>query len=120
MSWDAYFDGEAWNYTHNTNGMIAAAYESVTGEKTEPSDFPLLGAVIGPVWWKRLDGMTGQQGAVYLGQIIEGLEADPARFRAMSPANGWGDYDGLLKTLREMLRQSESACCDVRRWSASG
>lgn len=119
MSWDAYFDGGAWNYTHNTNRMIAAAYEAATGETTEQCGGS-LGAIIGPAWWNRLNGMTGRDGAAYLGQIISGLESDPDRFRAMNPANGWGDYDRLLDVLREMKRTGEAACCDVRRWDVSG
>ncbi len=119
MSWDAYFDGRDWNYTHNTNGMIAAAYEAVSGEETEQCDGP-LGPVIGAAWWDRLNGMTGPQGAEYLGAIIKGLEADPDRYRAMNPENGWGGYDTLLGTLREMRDHSAQACCDKRRWDASG
>lgn len=120
MSWDAGFDGQGWNYTHNTNKMIAAAYEAATGIKTEPSDFPILGPIIGPTWWKRLDGMTGREGSEYLGQIIHGLETFPEQYRAMNPSNGWGDYDSLLQVLREMKKASDGACCDVRRWWASG
>jgi hypothetical protein len=97
----ATYDVEDWNYTHNTNGMIAAAYEAVSGEQTEECDGP-LGPVIGAAWWRRLDGASGGDGAAYLGQIIKGLEADPERFRAMNPENGWGDYDRLLKVLHDM------------------
>jgi hypothetical protein len=120
MSWDAEFDGGSWNYTHNTNGMIAAAYEAMTGTVTEPSDFPILGKIIGPTWWDRLEGMTGSEGSEYLGQIIKGLEADPVRYQAMDPPNGWGSYVGVLIVLRQMKTASDNACCDVRRWHASG
>ena len=68
MSWDADFDGRSWNYTHNTNALIAAAYGAVTGEQTEQCSGP-LGPVIGAAWWGRLKGMTGRQGAEYLGSI---------------------------------------------------
>jgi hypothetical protein len=91
----------SWNYTHNTNGMIASAYEAVSGEAT-PECGGSLGPVIGAAWWGRLSGADGPAGAAYLGQIIKGLEADPGRFRAMNPENGWGDYEGLLGVLREM------------------
>jgi len=120
MSWDAYFDCQSWNYTHNTNDMIAAAYEAVTAERTDVYDDHLISKIIGPAWWKRLDGKTGREGAAYLAQIIKGMEADPARFRAMNPENGWGSYDSLLTVLREMRAAGEAACCDVRRWEASG
>ena len=96
MSWDAeliddrgHVEG-SFNYTHNTNGMIAAAYEAATGEQTGQCDGP-LGPVIGAAWWRRLDGADGAQGRAYLAGIIKGLESDPERFRAMNPENGWGD-----------------------------
>lgn len=105
-----------WNYTHNTNGMIAAAFEAVSGEATEQAGGP-LGRVIGAAWWDRLDGATGEAGREYLSRIIEGLEADPARFQAMNPPNGWGDYDSLLKVLREMR---DAVPAEPSIWHVSG
>lgn len=98
MSWDASLHLASrpdicigdWNYTHNTNSMILAAYELVTGN------------VIGTAWWHRLNEASGEDGREYLSQIIKGLEAQPERFRLANPPNGWGDYDSLLKVLREM------------------
>jgi hypothetical protein len=31
------------------------------------------------------------------------LEAEPGRFRAMNPPNGWGTYEGLLRCARDYL-----------------
>lgn len=107
MSWDAYLTDDRghsegdWNYTHNTNDMIAAALLAHTGEET-PECGGSLGPFIGPAWWDRLDGATGEDGKRYLAAIIGGLEADPDRYRAMNPPNGWGDYDQLVGILREM------------------
>jgi hypothetical protein len=122
MSWDAdlyddrgHLEG-SFNYTHNTNGMIAAAYEAASGEDTEQCRGS-LGPLIGPAWWDRLDGASGPDGAAYLAAIIKGLEADPARFRAMNPANGWGDYDRLLAVLREMRDRVPDW---PTRWEVSG
>ena len=122
MSWDVsliddrgHYEGD-WNCTHNVNGMIAAAFETVTGQATEQCDGP-LGPAIGAAWWKRLDGASGHDGKTYLADIIKGLEADPARFRAMNPVNGWGDYDSLLGVLREMRDRVPDW---PTRWSASG
>jgi len=106
-----------WNTTHNINGMIAAAYESASGEGTEQCGGP-LGNAIGPAWWRRLDGATGEDGRKYLAAIIGGLEADPERFRAMNPPNGWGSYDGLLGVLREMRDAVPDDHASV--WSVSG
>jgi hypothetical protein len=124
MSWDAdlyddrgHHEGE-WNYTHNTNGMIAAAFEAASGETTPQCGGPLA-ILIGAAWWKRLDGVSGKDGAAYLASIVTGLEADPERYRAMNPENGWGDYDGLLGVLREM-RDKALTCDWPTTWSASG
>ena len=108
---------EWFNFTHNTNAMIAAAFEAVSGEGTEQCGGS-LGKVIGPAWWRKLDGASGAGGAEYLGRIIAGLEADPARFRAMNPPNGWGSYDDLLEVLckmREAVPEDEATV-----WHASG
>jgi hypothetical protein len=122
MSWAAsliddrgHCEGE-WNYTHNCNNMIAAAYEAHTGVGTEQTS-GVLGAAIGACWWDRLDGATGQDGRRYLADIISGLEADPARYRAMNPENGWGSYDTLLERLQEMRDRVPDWPCT---WRVSG
>jgi hypothetical protein len=35
------------------------------------------------------------------------LKADPARFEQFNPANGWGDYDGLVRTVEAYLKACE-------------
>ena len=110
MSWDVtlgddrgHVEGD-WNYTHNVNPMIsaAAADRGITLERS---------------WWDRLDGMEGCDGARYIGLIIKGLEADPDRFRAMDPENGWGSYNTLLPVLHEMHTALPEWPCV---WEASG
>lgn len=118
------------NYTHNTSKMIYAvlddagvvlpvstrpcrAYDRETGVWT---DYPNGHGTI--PWWEHLDGMTATQGADYLGVIIAGLAAEPGRFRAMNPENGWGDYDSLLGVLREMRQATQEH--PEGEWQASG
>lgn len=117
MSWDAYFDGNSWNYTHNTNRMIAAALEDHAHLVTPPCGGS-LGDIIGPAWWDRLEGASAYEGREYLSSIIESLESDPEKYRGMNPENGWGSYDGVLATLREM--RDASVVHDDPRWSVSG
>lgn len=109
MSWDAYLtddrghsEGE-WNYTHNCNGManlaLDAEYEQrgVFEEVFQVGDKPKH-----VTWWKLLDGMSGPAGAEFLDRIIRTMEADPEKYRALNPGNGWGDYDSFVKVLTEM------------------
>lgn len=125
MSWDADLIDQHghglgdWNYTHNTNDMIAAALRAETGDDVPMCTGP-LGSAIGPAWWKRLDGANATDGATYLRSIISGLESDPERFRAMNPSNRWGDYDGLLAVLNDMAdRSTAHQACDAS-WVVSG
>lgn len=34
---------------------------------------------------------------------LKRLQAEPDRFRAFNPANGWGDYEGLVKFVQNYL-----------------
>lgn len=125
MSWDAYLTDDrehsegCWNYTHNCNGMIAEALESlgcITAHEV-PSDDPIW-KLIGAPWWKRLDGCDGATGGKFLGELIGELHRDPAKYKTMNPVNGWGDYDTLLGVLEEMHK-----ACLVEwptKWSVDG
>ena len=120
MSWDAWLtddrghsEGE-WNYTHNCSGRVYVVLDEA-GSKLPASTRPCrwLDRTTGEwhdapnghgmvSWWEHLDGMAGPEGGAFLDRIIRGLEADPERFRAMNPKNGWGDYDSFVKVLTEM------------------
>lgn len=93
------------NYTHNTSKMIYA----VLGDELERNES----------WYQRLNGMKRKQGIKYLERIIEGLSNEPARFRAMNPSNGWGDYDRLLKVLCD-LRDKAADIKHKALWEAWG
>jgi hypothetical protein len=38
---------------------------------------------------------------------IEKMEKNPERFKQFNPENGWGDYEGFLRWLKELLCQCE-------------
>jgi hypothetical protein len=112
MSWDAWLvddrghtDGE-WNYTHNCNGMIELALGDAVEATAAPwwADLGAGGGIGRRSWWDLLDGKSGPEGAELLDHVIRSLEAEPETYVAMNPENGWGDYDGLLKVLRDMCR----------------
>lgn len=62
---------------------------------------------VSPMWREALgrslgdfdDAPCSEAGGV-LRDGIAAMEADPAKYRAMSPKNGWGDYEGALDYLR--------------------
>jgi len=79
------------NITHNLNKMADAA------------------GIYDVVW------QPAEHGIANAGQLveplkggIERLEADPERFKALNPPNGWGSYDGLVRWLKEYLAACEA------------
>ena len=111
MSWDAtlvcrhchHAIGD-WNYTHSCNAMADLALD--------PAYAPQA------VWWRQLDGMDGPSSASFLDQILDAFNADPIRFRALNPDNGWGDFDSFRKVIGEM-RAAIPDGCRVK-WEVSG
>lgn len=109
MSWDAdliatdldgntYGAGE-WNYTHNTNRMVAKVLETI-GTKVPHVWFD--GDRPGTAWFMLLDEQSAKESLNFLDLIIGGLCEAPAMFREMNPENSWGDYDSFLAVLKEM------------------
>lgn len=127
MSWDADYSAQtvdgplinvgSWNYTHNTNGMINQAL----GLQPVGAPYNTARAVLfgdAPSWWRLLNGSTGREGQELLARILNAFVADPPRFLAMEPDNGWGSLESLTRVLGEML----AACTEypVGVWSCSG
>jgi hypothetical protein len=91
MSYDVYFESDAaeegaewadpWrNYTSNTSAMWADALGENLGDLIERCSRP----------------------ADLLPHVVRGIlamRADPAKFAAMNPKNGWGNYEGALAYL---------------------
>lgn len=65
-----------WNYTHNCNNMMREA------------NFD---------WIYNLDGLKVKDTLPQFEMMLANLKADPEKFRAMNPANGWGDYNSLVE-----------------------
>lgn len=73
---------ETWNYTSNCVPMWRAA-----GADLAEFDGKLAGECI-PI----------------LDAALAALRDDPARFKAMNPANGWGAYETLVLALEKLRR----------------
>jgi hypothetical protein len=65
--------------------------------------------IYGQVWRPEENGIkTGADMLPHLERGIAALLADPSRFEALNPDNGWGSYEGFLK----FLRRYREACED--------
>ena len=75
------------NYTHNCNTMAEAAgiYQHVW----RPEEL--------------LEVKTASDLVEPLRAGIQRMEAEPQKFKALNPANGWGSYDTFLPWLKEYL-----------------
>lgn len=49
-----------------------------------------------------LDGKTGAECLAVLEPAIAAMEGDPAKYKALNPSNGWGDYEGAVNVLRDL------------------
>ena len=80
------------NYTHNTNGMIRQA-----GIPDWPYDF--------------LDNLrdNGKAGDMVepLQRVLRNMRSEPAKYRAMNPPNGWGNYASLIPVLERLVDACE-------------
>ncbi len=87
MSWnidiDHKYSPDGINYTHNVNGMIRAAGMDWSAEAIRK--------------------MTCEQFAHEVRLVFKVWDANPDRFRAMNPENGWGSYDSLRAALEEFV-----------------
>lgn len=68
-------------YTYNTSGMLRAV----------------------GIDWPTLLGKSLSELVPILQTGLDRLLAEPARFEAMNPDNGWGSYEGLCKILAEVI-----------------
>jgi hypothetical protein len=51
-----------------------------------------------------LHGMLGDEAAKHLGPAVLRMRADPDPYVALAPSNGWGDYDGAMQYMIDVLK----------------
>jgi hypothetical protein len=73
------------NYTYNVSPMFKEAVGETPGS------------------W---DGRRAADIAEVCGRILAAFAAEPNKFIALNPANGWGDFDGA----RSFIQQINDAC----------
>ena len=80
------------NITHNLNAMAREAGLYLALWRPEE------------LWPERTVKPTAADIAPLLEAGLMLLKANPARFRAFNPDNGWGDYEGLVDVVEKYLR----------------
>ncbi|WP_395443608.1 hypothetical protein [Caulobacter sp. UC70_42] len=60
----------------------------------------------GPQEW---DGKLARDVAEILVKTLDAFNREPAKFRAMNPANGWGDFDGARQFAMTVLDACHAA-----------
>jgi hypothetical protein len=58
-------------------------------------------------WVYHLNGQLVSETLPKFEAMLANLEADPEKYRAMNPSNGWGSYDSLCKKWREILPRAK-------------
>lgn len=86
----------SWNHTSNCDRMIYAVLKDIF--QSPPQD---------KSWTYLFDGQRVEHTSQLLDQIIERLDADPARFNAMEPANKWGSRASLVFIFKEMREKAK-------------
>jgi hypothetical protein len=63
---------------------------------------PMLKAAGMPAWRELIGMPTPAAEAIWM-IVVDALIADPVRFKAMNPANGWGSYNDAVRVLSELV-----------------
>ena len=79
-------DGAELNITYNLSAMLREA---------------------GFVGWRNLIELSANDAGRHIIGILNGMAESPAKWRAMNPPNGWGDYD---RCLQGRMRKWAEAC----------
>ena len=86
MSWDFDINEDSFNYTYNVSSMFCSCYED-------------RGIRI-------IHGLTGEQTIPLLRVLRVYMEDHKAELLELEPDNGWGDYDGALGLVNNLIKAS--------------
>lgn len=99
MSWSLYIGTEnpVSSHTYNLSAMWrrAGMFENASSE---------------------LDGLTGAVIAERADQALVKALREREAFEALNPANGWGDYEGFVRTLADLALAAHANPDDTADW----
>lgn len=88
------FDGI--NYTYNVSAMYYRAFD-------DGNELLNIKGI------RRLEGLSGEEAKPLLEKAIKNMMRKPEIYKNLNPDNGWGNYEGALSTLEQLLKWAEYA-----------
>jgi hypothetical protein len=105
MSWDFYMTidtggsepaevGDDVNMTYNVAPMYCEAFNWHGKKKRQGI--------------RGIEGMKGKRAVKVLQHALARMKADPPKYEAMNPSNGWGDYESAMKCLEDLIAMAKA------------
>lgn len=102
MSWDVHLEADLGGPAPLRVGDLDANYTW--------NVHPMFQAAIGEEGFcNAWDGLSASVAVERCTRILAAFEAEPDRFIALNPANGWGDFDGA----RRFVQTIHDACAEA-------
>lgn len=99
-------DERRFHLTYNLNPMLALAGWTWPEHKDdERSSLSIVTETAGQRVWSAayLEGARAADIGEKAMHVLRNLEAEPEKYRALNPANGWGTYEGLVTEWRRFV-----------------
>jgi len=93
------FDGL--NYTYNVSPMYVEAFKESEGS--------IALNINKSKGIRILEGLTGEEAKPFLEKAIKKMKDEPNYYKTFNPKNGWGNYEGALSLLEQLLEWAEYA-----------
>lgn len=97
---------EVGNITYNIGGMWHDALGFAGSTEHPVKEIMGWGESNGRFGIHAFEGAPGVEAAGPLMEAVRRMEADPDRYRAMNPENGWGNADGAREFLRRLANMA--------------
>ncbi len=85
---------DGYNYTSNVSKMFYEAFEKIGGNWRDFHDY-------------NKEHMTCKKAIPLLKKAIKELEDNPEHYKQYNPPNGWGNYEGAINFLKNILSDCE-------------
>ena len=89
------------NYTYNVYKMYDRAWDKIQ-EELKQKEFPnyILDECIHEGKWRTAIQLQHEYSVIVLNLMIKEMERNPEEYKKLNPKNGWGNYEGALKFLK--------------------